>query len=49
MVPIIAVYQIGQEGPLGLVAILLGKGHSEIKPKVDDTLEAVVRASHIRE
>jgi hypothetical protein len=33
---------------MNLVAILLG-GHSEIKPRVDDTLEAVVRASYIRE
>ena len=28
---------------------LLGEGHSEIEPRVDDTLEAVVKASHIRE
>jgi len=32
-----------------LVATLLVEGHSEIKPKVDDTLEAVVQTSHIRE
>jgi len=31
-----------------LVATLLG-GHSEIKPRVDDILEAVLKASHIRE
>jgi len=31
-----------------LVATLLG-GHSEIKPRADDMLEAVVKASHIRE
>jgi len=49
MDPIIRVYQIGLEGPLSLVATLLGQGHSEIKPTVDDTLEAVVKASHIRE
>ena len=47
--PIIRVYQIGKEGPLNLGATLLGEGHSEIKPRVDDTLEAVVKASHIRE
>jgi len=47
MDPIIRVYQIGYEGPLNLVATLL-QGHSEIKPRVDDTLEAVVKASHIR-
>jgi hypothetical protein len=46
--PIIRVYDRGQEGPLSLVANHLG-GHSEIKPGVDDTLEAVVKASHIRE
>jgi hypothetical protein len=45
----IRVYQIGLEGPLSLVATLLGEGHSEVKPTVDDTLEAVVKASHIRE
>jgi len=39
MYPIIRVYQIGQEGPLSFVATLLGEGHSEIKPRVDDTLE----------
>jgi len=49
MDPIIRVYQIGYEGPLSLVATLLEEGHSEIKPRVDDTLEAVVKASHIRE
>jgi hypothetical protein len=32
-----------------LVATLLGEGHSEIKPRVDDALEAMVKASHIRE
>jgi hypothetical protein len=32
-----------------LVETLLGEGHSEIKPKIDDTLEAVVKAGHIRE
>jgi len=32
-----------------LVATLLGEAHSKIKPRVDDTLEAVVKASHIRE
>jgi len=35
-------------GPLSLAATHLG-GHSKIKPRVDDTLEAVVKASHIRE
>ena len=30
-------------------ATLLGKGHSEIKPRADDILEAVVKASHLRE
>jgi len=49
MDPIIRVYQIGLEDPLSLVATFLGDGHSEIKQTVDDTLEAVVRASHIRE
>ena len=39
----------GYEGPLSLVATLLQKGHSEIKTRVDDTLEAVVKASHIME
>ena len=48
MDPIIRVYQIWQEGPLGLIATLLG-GHFEIKSRVDDTLETVVKASHIRE
>jgi len=33
---------------LSLVAVLLG-GHSKIKPRVDDTVEDVVKASHIRE
>jgi len=49
MDPIIRVYQIGLEGPLSLVVTLLGEGHSKIKPKVDDALEVVVKASHIRE
>jgi len=49
MDPIIRVYQIGKEGPLSLVATLLGEGHSKIKPRVDDTLEYVVKASHIKE
>jgi hypothetical protein len=49
MDPIIRVYQIGLEGPWSLVATLLGEGHSEIKPRVDDTLESAVKASHIRE
>jgi len=31
-----------------LVATLLG-GYSKIKPRVEDTLEAVVKASHIKE
>jgi hypothetical protein len=39
MNPIIRVYQIGLGGPLSLVATLLGEGHSEIKPWVNDTLE----------
>jgi len=43
------VYQIGQEGPLSLVATLRGEGHSKIKPRVDDALEAVVKASCIQE
>jgi hypothetical protein len=34
---------------LSLVATLLGKGHSEIKPRVDDAVEAVAKASHLRE
>jgi len=34
---------------LSFVATLLREGHSEIKPRVDDTLEAVVKASHIKE
>jgi len=33
---------------LSLVATLLGEGHSEIKPRTDDALEAVVKASHLR-
>jgi hypothetical protein len=49
MEPIIRVYQIGQEGPLGMIAIFLGEGYFKIKSKVNDTLEAVVKASHIRE
>jgi len=49
MDPIIRVYQIGLEGPLSLVATLLGEVYSEIKPRVDDTLEAVVKGSHTRE
>jgi len=32
---------------LSLVATLLG-GHTKIKPKIDDALEAVVKASHIK-
>jgi len=32
-----------------LVATLLGEGHSKIKPRVDNALEAVVKASRIRE
>jgi len=47
MDPIIRVYQIGQEGPLSLVATLLG-GHSKIKSRLDDALEAVVKARHVR-
>jgi len=34
---------------LSLVATLLGVEHSKIKPRADDTLVAVVEASHIRE
>jgi len=34
---------------LSLVATLLGEGHPEIKPRVDDALKAVVKASHLRE
>jgi hypothetical protein len=49
MDPNIRVYQMGYEGPLSLIVTLLGEGHSEIKPRVDDTPEAVVKASHIRE
>jgi len=48
MDPIIRDYQIGEEGPLSLVANLLG-GHSKIKAGVHDALEAVVKASHIME
>ena len=33
---------------MSLVATLLGKRHSKIKPMID-ALEAVVKASHIRE
>jgi hypothetical protein len=29
--------------------ITLLEGHSEIKPRIDDTLEGVVKASHLRE
>jgi hypothetical protein len=36
-------------GTLELGLTLLGEGHSKIKPRVDDTLEGVVKASHIRE
>jgi len=32
-----------------LVATLPGEGHSKIKPRVDNALEAVVEASRIRE
>jgi len=32
-----------------MVATLLGEGHFKIKPRVDDTLEAVVKANRIRE
>jgi len=34
---------------MSLIATLLGEGHSKIKPRVDDILEAVVEASRIRE
>jgi len=34
---------------LSLVATLLGEGHSKIKPRIDNALEAVVKASRIRE
>ena len=34
---------------MSLVAILLGEGQSKIKPRVDDALEAAVKASCIRE
>jgi len=40
---------LNKERPLSLVATLLGEEHSKIKPRVDDTLEAMVKASHIRE
>jgi hypothetical protein len=33
---------------LSLVVALLG-GHFKIKPRVDDALEAVVKANHLRE
>jgi len=32
-----------------LVATLLGEGQSKIKPRADDALEAVAKASRIRE
>jgi len=48
MDPIIRVYQTVEDGPLSLVATLLGE-HSKIKAGVDDTLEVVVKASHIME
>jgi hypothetical protein len=32
-----------------LAANFLGEGHSKIKPRVDDALEAVVEAGHLRE
>ena len=47
--PNIRAYQIGQVGLFSLGATLLGEGHSKNKPQVDNTLEAVVKASHIRE
>ena len=47
--PIVRVYQVGYEGPLNLAATIVGEGQSKIKPRVDDTLGAVVKASHIRE
>jgi hypothetical protein len=47
--PIIKLYQIGLEGPLSLVGTLLGEVLSKIKPRVDDALEAVVKASRIKE
>jgi len=31
------------------VATLLGEGHSKIKPRIDDALQAVVKESRIRE
>jgi len=34
---------------LSLVTTLLEEGHSKIKPRVDDALEAVVEAHCIRE
>jgi hypothetical protein len=36
-------------GTLELGCNPLEEGHSKITPMVDDTLEAVVKASHIRE
>jgi len=36
-------------GTLELGLTLLGEGHSKLKQRVDDTLEAVAKASHIRE
>jgi len=33
---------------LHLVATLLGEGYTKIKIRVDDTLEAVMKASHLR-
>jgi len=33
---------------LSLVATLLGEGHSKMKPRVDNALEAVVKASRTR-
>jgi len=38
-----------RKDPRELGATLLGEGHSTIKPRVDDALEAVVKAGHIRE
>ena len=37
------------EGTLSLFATLLGEGHTKIKPRVDDALEAVVKVSRIRQ
>jgi hypothetical protein len=31
------------------VQTLLGEGHSKIKPRLDDALEAVAKAGHLRE